>query len=438
MTAKQHASLFALVFALLSCLAPAPLQASLDQLQTYTTQYYTISTDLSQEEAVPFGQHMDAVFAEYLKRFSGYHNSAPGPMALYLFQTHEEYTDFLKQHGINAANTGGMFFVVPRLQGLATWVHGKPYYLIFAVLQHEGFHQFAYHYIGPDLPNWVNEGIAQYFEDAILVGDKFYTGLANARRVASVKEALADNRIIDFDRLLQLSREQWHAKVIMGGNEAIMLYDQSWSMVYFLIHGDNGKYRQAFETYLMLVSKRTDSATAFRQAFGAQDTDGFRHRWEMFVRNFQPDPVNLALDHMEFLGSALKYLQDQGRSMPQSMEGLRDRMQAMRFVAKRTDQHGLVTRITASDGSLYRFVRPDGTEPEFELLPPEADDLLPRITAPGLQPQPTVVWWRWRRSQAGAGRSVPVSRHTAKYFHGEWHGQRSMSSCAVGRVLENR
>ena len=66
------------------------------------------------------------------------------------------------------------------------------------MLQHEGFHQFAFNHIGEALPTWINEGLAQYFEDAIIVGDKMTTGLANARRVEQVKQALEDGRAMDF------------------------------------------------------------------------------------------------------------------------------------------------------------------------------------------------------------------------------------------------
>lgn len=365
----------------------------------YSTKFYTIHTNLNREEAIPFGRHMDAVFAEYQKRFAGFRSATPTAMALYLFRTQEQYETFLLNHRINGANTGGMFFVQGRLQGLATFVQGKSVNTTFSVLQHEGFHQFAYHHIGPDLPNWVNEGIAQYFEDSVLAGDQMYQGLANARRVAAIKASLTAHNVIPFEKLLSMSQAEWHKAVVAGSDEAAQLYDQSWSMVYFLIHAEDGRYRAAFENYLQLVSKGKESNAAFREAFGAPDTAGFRQRWEEYARTIEPDPVNIAMERMEFLGESLRFLKKRGEAVPTSMEALRVKLRAIRFQAVKRDQHGLTKRVSGTDESLYRFNRSDGVEMMFKMLPTEGKELLPRITAPGLRPEPTLIWWRDAQGQ---------------------------------------
>ncbi|MCX5660938.1 MAG: DUF1570 domain-containing protein [Planctomycetota bacterium] len=376
----------------------APPAAEPD-LTTFTTKFYTIHTNLNREETIPFGRHMDAVYAEYQKRFAGFRAGTPGAMSLYLFRTQEQYEAFLMRHKINGANTGGMFFVQSRLQGLATFVQGKSISATFSVLQHEGFHQFAFHHIGPDLPNWVNEGIAQYFEDSVLVGDQMYQGLANARRVAAVKASIASHSTIPFDKLLPMSQDQWHKAVVAGSDEAAQLYDQSWSMVYFLIHAEEGRYRAAFENYLQLVSKGKDGGTAFKEAFGAPDTAGFRQRWEEYARTIEPDPVNVALERMEFLGEAMRFLKKRGEAVPTTMDALRFRLKAIRFQAVKRDQHGLTTKASGTEESLYRYNRSDGVEATFKMLPADGKDLLPRITAPGLRPEPTLVWWRDSQNQ---------------------------------------
>ena len=44
-------------------------------------------------------------------------------------------------------------------------------------VQHEGFHQFAHVVIRGDLPIWVNEGLAEYFGEAVFTGDGFVSGV---------------------------------------------------------------------------------------------------------------------------------------------------------------------------------------------------------------------------------------------------------------------
>ena len=121
-------------------------------LTRYTSRQYTIYTNLDREETKEFAAHMDAVFSEYKRRFANFTQHDHKAMDLYLFRTQDQYQQFLAEHDINAANTGGMFFIQEDLRGLATWTADKSRTQTFEVLlQHEGFHQFAFAYIGPDL-----------------------------------------------------------------------------------------------------------------------------------------------------------------------------------------------------------------------------------------------------------------------------------------------
>ena len=140
-----------------------------DDLQVFASHHYHIHTNLSREETVPFGRHMDAVFAQYERRFADYTERHAGLMPLYLFRHQDEYLDFMRHHGIDATGSGGMFFVTHSIRGLATWAHGHSRSQTLRTLQHEGFHQFAWNHLGPNLPTWMNEGLAQYFEDAVIL-----------------------------------------------------------------------------------------------------------------------------------------------------------------------------------------------------------------------------------------------------------------------------
>jgi hypothetical protein len=271
-------------------------------------------------------------------------------------------------------------------------VQGKPTSQTFAVLQHEGFHQFAFSYIGTNLPTWVNEGLAQYFEDGVLAGDQFYIGFANGRRIASVRAAMQDNRLLAFDTLLGLDEREWHEMVTTGSGEtAGLLYDQSWSIVYFLITAEDGKYRKAFEQYLHLVADGSDSATAFKRAFNDDRTDRFRDRWLEHAASVQPDPISTAIARMEFLAQGLLFLRSQNQPMPGTIEELRAKLQRVEFRVMRTVS-GVKTAYFAKDGENFEFPRAGGATGNFKILEAAASDLPPRIVAPGLKPEPTLVW----------------------------------------------
>lgn len=362
-------------------------------LQRHSSRAYTIHSDLPREQVRLYAEHMDKVFREYHERFAGFRGEPSQAMPLYLFSTQQVYLEFMRHHGIDATNSGGMFFVRPQVQGLAVFVEGNSRSQTFSVLQHEGFHQFAYHFIGPDLPMWANEGLAQYFEDGIILGKSMKLGIANRNRIDRVRAALEAGKAIPLDQLLMIDSQTWGQTLNSDPQRAALLYAQSWSVVYFLVHGDGGRYRRAFEEYLRLVSEGRPSDTAFRKAFGSQDIEPFRRRWEAFAGRHQPDALTTAVARMEFLAAGLRFLHEKREPAPRSIEELRQRLQAVEFRIVR-ESHGLQEQLSAADAANFTYPRSSGNDRPFQLLEPARGDLPPRLYAPGLRPEPTLVWDR--------------------------------------------
>ncbi len=378
---------------LLLLITPSASHAQDLDLQQFRSKSYLIHTNLTRDEVRTFGRHMDTVFDQYQDRFREFHSRTLAQMPLYLLRTEQQYQQFMRSQDINATNTGGMFFFSPKSQGLATWTQGRSRSQTFQVLQHEGFHQFAFNHLGKDLPTWINEGLAQYFEDAIIVGEKMITGLANARRVQQVRHALDSNTAIDFAQLVNFSHERWADTLHSNPDHAALMYAQSWSIVFFLIHGENDRYQTAFSHYLQKVSAGRDHQTAFKEAFGKDSLRPLAKHWTHFANQQQPDPINTAAARMEFLGEALRFMYQRGEPTPKSLPQLRDSLQARHFVLTRKS-HGITVEINADDSELYRYKRRNGTSALFKLLEPSRNDLPPRITAAGLHPEPTLVWSR--------------------------------------------
>ncbi len=368
-------------------------RADAQDLQQFRSKSYLIHTNLTREEVRDFGKHMDTVFAQYEDRFRDFHPRGSAQMPLYLLRTEDEYLRFMQTRDIDAKNTGGMFFFSPESQGLATWVQGRSRSQTCQVLQHEGFHQFAFNHLGRELPTWINEGLAQYFEDAIIVGNKMNTGLANERRVSQVRHALETDTGIDFEVLVETTGDQWADTLRTQPYRASLLYAQSWSIVFYLIHGEGEKHQPAFARYLQKVSAGRDSTSAMQEAFGTDDLTPLANEWRAFAARQQPDPINTAASRMEFLAEALKFMYQRGEPAPRTLGQLRESLQARRFVLTR-QSHGITIEMKAQDPDLYRYQRRNGSTGLFKLLEPTRDDLPPRITATGLSPEPTLVWSR--------------------------------------------
>lgn len=361
------------------------------RLVKHTTRHYSLFTNLPSGEAAYFGRHMDAAFDQYSKQFREFKSNSNRPMSLYLFRTREQYLRHIQGHGINAANTGGIFFIRENIRGLATWVHGQPRSRTLSVLQHEGFHQFAFDRFESRLPVWANEGLAQLFEDGVLVGKRMVFGLGNARRIERVKRAIKSGAAIDFDKMLNMSDKQWRSAVIAGGERSALLYDQAWSMAYYMV-STRKKRSDAFAKYLKLLGKGRGSDTAFEQVFG-QNMAAFRRGWQKFALETEPDAVNTAAERLEFLGRGLIMLRERGEKMPLNISELRARLQRYRFRLQ-VSSHGNVTEYNAEDEENFYFRHPNGTRGKFIVRKSFDRKFPPTITAPGLNPIPTLVWSR--------------------------------------------
>lgn len=364
------------------------------KLTVFRSKHYRIFTNLSQRETVPYGRHMDALFEQYEKRFRSLGDQSIERMPLYLFRTEQQYDRFLQEHDINGAHSGGMFFVMHKLQGLATWHESRSRRKTIEVLQHEGFHQFAWHAIGPSLPVWLNEGLAQYFEQAVIDEDgRMSLGLTSRPRIERVKAAIRQGEVLPVLALMRISSEQWSSVLRHSPDKAQLLYAQSWSLAYFLIHGDDGAHQPKLIEYLKRLGKGERSDDALLMAFGKDGLKPLADDWRRFAQKQNPDDVTEASERLDFLGTGLRLLAEQGETMPEDLEQLRDALQQYGFRLRRSEM-GVTRDLSAKRDELYRYTRESGGERDFVLLKPDRAGLPPRITAPGLNPEPTLIWYR--------------------------------------------
>ncbi len=385
------------IIAILLCLLPAAGAQAEDPVafQRYATEHYDLFTNLTKAEAQPIGRHMDAVFTEYARRFerAGLERIRHGRMPLYLLRTQDDYLRFLKSAGLDATNTSGLFFIQQRLQGLATWTQGRSLSETYGVLQHEGFHQFAHAHFRASLPIWVNEGLAEYFEDAILVSGSLKVGIVSGRRVTTLKNAIRAGKVVPMGEVLSIRDDQWLSSIRANPQTAALMYDQAWSIVHFLISLPRDRGGALFESYLRDLGKGVPHAQAWAAAYGAIDPERLEAAWRQHVLKLKADDLHTALANMEFLASAMRYLHERGKTPPPSLAELRRAMQGIGFSAVRR-QHGYTVRTSAQDETVYQYAPQENVRRSFILLEPARADLLPRITAPGLSPEPTLTWLR--------------------------------------------
>lgn len=244
-------------------------------LQIYETRYYVIHTDLSEEDARETIIRMTRMFEEYRYRTAGFSGEINWRFPFYLYRNKQNYLAAGGPPGSGGAFTGDklMAFAGGRVTG-HTW----------AVVQHEGFHQFANGVIRGDLPTWLNEGLAEYFGEAVFTGDSFVSGLIPPNRLARLRGEIKNHRLKSIQGLMQIGHAEWNRKI------SIENYDQAWSIVHFLVHAQDPKFTtNEFVQFITDLGRGERWQTAWHQTFG--DAGGFEQHWRDWWLSLPADPT---------------------------------------------------------------------------------------------------------------------------------------------------
>lgn len=239
----------------------APGRHAGPQFRRFDTDYYFIYTDLGPADAAEAVVRLRRLGDELRRqtREIGFTGRIRQRLPVYLFKHRADYL----ATGAPPESAGA--FLGDRLVAAATDRAGNP---AWHVIQHEAFHQFAHAVDGPDLPGWVNEGLGEYFGEALFTGDGYVTGAIPEWRAARVKKSIEDGTSKPLAELLAMSQDEWNRKVVLAN------YDQAWSVVHYILetHGEGRlhladliKGLAAGETSAEAVAKRFGGLKAFEQ-----------------------------------------------------------------------------------------------------------------------------------------------------------------------------
>jgi hypothetical protein len=391
-----------LAMATLLAVVPATANAQSPQLPQHTvlnSKHYRIVTDLPRQEIRELAAHMDAMYAAYSKMFSGFPKRTTEPVSLYLWSDRNTYIAHGASMGSDWGPSGGVFFRSGAGNGVSTWVRDQSKPWLRQLLQHEGFHQFAHYHLGPTLPLWANEGLAVYFEHGLLVNGKLIQGMAPKHRIDLLQQAIQNGRHFSVQELMGMTSAGWWDVMRGGDGRAGIMYTQAWSLVHFLIHGNNGRYKDAFEDYLREIAKGATHDVAFRAAFKTSDTEAFERRWAEYVAQLQPDPLGEATDKLEFMANGLLYLRRGGVNVT-SVVDLQHELQRRNYrVARVID--GVRHEVAATNEMFQPPAaggagKRRGPQPTIEALPGEVRkdgfQFPPTFVIRGLRATVSVAW----------------------------------------------
>jgi uncharacterized protein DUF1570 len=302
------------VFTALLCFIGAS-DSSAQQLRELRTDHYLIHTDLDLPFAEDLARRMDVMYDEYSRRLSDFTPRQNQKLFdVYLYQHRDDYLHYTSNRFVN---TGGIFISG---KALAAFLQGQGRDALRRTLQHEAFHQFAWNTIGPNLPVWLNEGLAQVFEEGIYDGRQFQIGQAPPRRIRQLQSDLDHHRLFEFRGFMAMTDEQW-AKNLSDKDRGAAQYNQAWAMAHFLIFATSDlastqaqpRFRSRLIDMLRLLHAGKSGNDAFVEAF-SDNISGFEQMFLQYARQLQPTAEATYIEHQDVLADMLIELKSRGQT----------------------------------------------------------------------------------------------------------------------------
>jgi hypothetical protein len=143
---------------------------------------------------------------------------------------------------------------------------------LFQRLYHEAFHAylttFVYAASETEVPRWLNEGLAQIFETAIVEAGELRVGHPDRERAKRVQELARSGRLIGLTDLLKSGPKQFLVHHATEKQNSDSYYLSSWALAFYLTFERRLLGGKAMDAYVASLHRGVDPLDAFAELVG--------------------------------------------------------------------------------------------------------------------------------------------------------------------------
>jgi hypothetical protein len=163
---------------------------------------------------------------------------------------------------------------------------------LFDRLYHESFHAYLGTFVYPAkdgaLPHWLNEGLAQIFETAIVEVGELRIGHADRTRLTAVRESIKNKQLLSLTDLLKSQPRQFLVAHAKDQQVSDRYYLASWALAFYLTFDREVLGTKGLDNYVAALHRGTDPLLAFADLIG-EPIDKFEEKYLEYLRKLKPD-----------------------------------------------------------------------------------------------------------------------------------------------------
>lgn len=239
------------------------------EAHTWDTKHYLVTSNLSREASYQIACELEEFHRKYVVHVRRPKGKPEQKARVYFFAGEAGYHAYTAELlGDPAENTLGLYS--PWLKQLVLW-NSPDKRSVLRTARHEGFHQYLDQITG-DAPIWLNEGMAEYFEQARRVDGTWKDDQVNLDHLAVLRN-------VDWTPL----EEFVHLDAPRFRMKSGLHYPEAWAFVHFLMNGD-AKRKQRIDGLLDALFEGASRKDALERAFTGVDWRAFEAEFRAHVR----------------------------------------------------------------------------------------------------------------------------------------------------------